>query len=142
MIRFFAISLDNNKLIFGWIIFLFATLIVDSSIIRIYYFGLSQSAGAWIMAVFIAISVIFLASLYVMSNFVRKRSVEIRIRQVIINRLYKMVVISQILLAAILNSLVFQVLVISRYNVILLILATMISYFTSMSLMGVLGYRF
>lgn len=142
IIRFFTVVSENNKLVFTWIIFLFATLIVDSSIIRIYYFGLSQSTVTWIMAVFIAISVIFLASLYVMSNFVRKRSAEIRTRQVVINRLYKMVIISQILLAAILVLVVFQISTISRYSVQLLIISTIISYFTSISLMGFLGYRF
>jgi hypothetical protein len=109
IIRFFTALSENNKLVFTWIIFLFVTLIIDSSIIRIYYFGLSQSTVAWIMAMFIAISVIFLASLYVMSNFVRKRSAEIRTRQAVINRLYKMVIISQILLAAILVLVVFQI---------------------------------
>jgi MFS family permease len=142
MSRSFAISSDNNKLIFAWIIFLFATLLVDSSIIRIYYFGLSQSAVTWIMGLFIAISVIFLASQYLMFNFVRKRSAEIRTRQVVMNRLYKMVLISQILLAITLLLVVFQISTISRYSVMLLTIATMISYFTSMSLMGFLGYRF
>src|SRR6266498_1421975 len=142
MFRFFAVSSDNNKLIFTWIIFLFAILLVDSSIIRIYYFGLSQSTVTWIMAVFIVIGVIFLASLYVMSNFVRKRSAEIRARQVVINRLYKMVVVSQILLAITFILVVFQISTISRYSVMLLTITTIISYFTSMSLMGFLGYRF
>ena len=127
MFRFFDVSLVNNKFIFAWIIFLSATLIVDSSIIRIYYFGLSQLALPEIMALFIAISIIFLVSLYVMCNFVGKRSAEIRNRQTIINRLYKMVAISQILLATTLLLVVFQISTISRYSVIFLIMATMIS---------------
>jgi hypothetical protein len=136
------VSLLNNKFIFAWIIFLFFTLIVDSSIVRIYYFGLSQSAVPWIMSLFFIIVIIFLASLYVMSNLVGKKSAEIRTRQPIINGLYKMVIISQIVLAITFLLLVFQISTISRYSVILLTAATMISYFTSMSLMGFLGYRF
>ena len=133
---------DNNKIIFVWVIFLFATLIVDSSIIRIYYFGLSQTNVSWKVILFIAIVIIFLASLNAMFHFVRKKSEEIRTRQVVMNRLHKMVMYSLVLLAVVVIFVVFQILTISRYNLVLLTVATMISYFTSMILMGVLAFQF
>jgi len=135
MFKSLSIAADNNKIIFVWVIFLFATLIVDSSIIRIYYFGLSQTNVSWKVILFIAIVIIFLASLYVMFHFVRKKSEEIRTRQVVMNRLHKMVMYSQALLAVVVIFVVFQILTISRYNAVLLTVATMISYFTSMILM-------
>ena len=142
MFKSLSTAADNNKIIFVWVIFLFATLIVDSSIIRIYYFGLSQTNVSWKVILFIAIVIIFLASLYVMFHFVRKKSEEIRTRQVVMNRLHKMVMYSQALLAVVVIFVVFQILTISRYNVVLLTVATMISYFTSMILMGVLAFQF
>ena len=142
MFKSLSITADYNKIIFVWVIFLFATLIVDSSIIRIYYFGLSQTNVSWKIILFIAIVIVFLASLYVMFHFVMKKSEEIRTRQVVMNRLHKMVLYSQGLLAVVVIFVVFQILTISRYNVVLLTVATMISYFTSMILMGVLAYQF
>lgn len=133
----------NNKIIFLLVSILIVFLIVDTSIIKIYYFSFNQSPVSWRVILFIVISCVYLVGLYLISQFVKQRSEHIRARQVLhINVLHKIVVTSQYLLTAIIVFVIFQIVVTSGYNTVLLTAATWISYTTAITMIGVLAQQF
>jgi hypothetical protein len=143
ILHFLSASTYNNKIIFFLVCSLIVALIVDTSIIKVYYFSFNQSPTDWRIILFIVISFVYLFGLYMMSEFVKKRSEEIRKRQMLrINPLHKMVIISQCLLAAIIIFVIFQIIIMQYYNVILLTASIWISYITAIIIMGVLAQHF
>jgi len=135
--------MDNNKVIFGLIVTLVITLIVDTSVIKIYYFSFNQSPLTWRIVIFFIISCICFVGLYLVSKFAMYQSNELRSRKVLhMNALHKIVIVSQYTLMALIVFLVFQVLIMSEYNVILLSTVTWISYSTAFIMMAILAFRF
>ncbi len=133
----------NNKMVFIFVSILIVFLIVDTSIIKIYYFSFNQSPVSWRVILFIVISSAFLVSLYLMSQFVKQRSENLRNHKVLhVNILYKTVVISKYLLTATIGFVIFQIVVTSSYNTIMLTIATWISYTTAIIMIGVLAKKF
>jgi hypothetical protein len=118
-------------------------LIVDTSIIKIYYFSFNQSPVGWRVILFVVISSVYFVSLYLMSKFVKQRSEHIRNRNILhINILHKIVVISLYLLTATISAIIFQIVITSGYNSALLIVATWISYTVAILMIGTLAKRF
>jgi hypothetical protein len=118
-------------------------LIVDTSIIKIYYFSFNQSPVSWRVILFVVISSVYFASLYLMAQFVKQRSEHIRNRKMLhINILHKIVVVSQYLLTAAIGFVIFQIVVTSGYNTVLLTIATWISYTVAIVMIGVLAKKF
>jgi len=143
ILRSLSASTYNNKIIFFLVCSLIVALIVDTSIIKIYYFSFNQSPTDWRTILFIVISSVYLFGLYMMSEFVKKRSEEIRKRQMLrVNPLHKMVIISQCLLSAIIIFVIFQIIIMQYYNVILLTASVWISYINAIIIMGVLAQHF
>ena len=141
--HFLSTSIGNNKVIFVLISILIIVFIIDTSVIKIYYFSYNQSPVSWRVALFIGISSVYLVGIYLVSQFVKQRSEHIRKRQVLhINTLHKIVVISQYLLTAVTIFVVFQIVIMSRYNAVLLTVATWISYITAIIMMAVLAQQF
>ncbi len=122
---------------------LIVTLIVDTSVIKIYYFSFSQSPLAWRIITFIIICCIYWPGVYLISKFAKDRSKKIRSRPVLrINALHKLLMVSQYMLTGLIAFLVFQIIVFSGYSATLLISATWISYTIAIIMMTVLAARF
>jgi hypothetical protein len=133
----------NTKVIFVLVCSLTVILIIDTSIIKTYYFSFNQSAVGLRINLFITISSVYLISLFLLSEFAKKRSEHIRNKKAHrISTLYKIAILSQILLAGIILFVNIQILTESRYNVFLLSVATWISYVTAIITIGLLAVKF
>jgi hypothetical protein len=143
LVHYFSTSMDDNKIIFCIVTAIIITLVVDTSVIKIYYFSLDQAPLDWRMNAFIVICCVFVVGLYILSTFAKHRSLEIRARKSLrMNALHKIVIASLYASIVIIGLLVVQIILISGYSVVLLTIATWISYTTAIIMMTVLAFRF
>src|SRR5689334_5115371 len=138
---------NNNRLFFIIAAVLVATLLVDTALERV-----SELNGASEMKteIFIVISVIA----YGVAQYVILSSVHERTRKMLsgsgtnssfasqIKRLHRMVLVVQIMLSAILVTVIVLVIFESRYSTILITASTVISYAFAIALSGLLGRSF
>jgi hypothetical protein len=122
---------------------LIASLILDTIVIKIYYFSFSQSPLTWRVILFIIIAAVFMSTTYFISDFVSKRSKEIRaLNSMHINSLHKLTAISRYLLSCIIILIIFEMLVTAKYNVYMLASATWISYTAGIFMLALLARQF
>lgn len=133
----------SNKATLVLVCILVVILIVDTSIIKIYYFSFNDTPLSWRIILFIVISSFYLVSLYLILQFVKQKSEHIRARGIAyFTVLHKIVIISQCLLILDILLVNFQIILTSVYSSVLLIVATWISYFTAIVMLGVLAQKF
>ena len=120
------------------------TLIVDTSLVKIYYFSLSQSPLApWRVLTLTLISFVSVIGLFFIWSFAKNKSEANRSRNALhMNALHSLMTVSQNVLIALVLFLVFEVVFIFRYNVLLLTLIIWVSYSTAIVMLSVLAYRF
>lgn len=139
----FLSVVHNNKVTFGFMCILVVILIMDTSIIKIYYFSFNETPLGWRILLFIVISSIYLVSVYLMSQFVKQRSEKIRALGIAyFSILHKIVITSQYLLIVNILFVIFQIILTSGYNSVLLTVATWISYITAIIMLGALAQKF
>jgi hypothetical protein len=133
----------GNKLTFVIVSVIISALILDTSIIKVYYLNVKQSSFNSSVIVFIIISSIFLIGQYVVLGYINKKSREIvNYKKLYLEVLHKAVTSVQYGLTAINIIVIVQMVIISRYNITSLIVASGISYGLSIILMGILAQRF
>ena len=133
----------TNKITFILVCLLVILLIVDTSVIKIYYFSFSQSPVSWRVDLFIIISIMCLVSLFLILQIMKQRSKHLRIRKSLhFDILHQVVTISQYLLAACIIFINLQVVISSGYITILLTIVTWISYITAITMLVVLAQKF
>jgi hypothetical protein len=118
-------------------------LLVDILIIRISDLTL-KSTSSWPFSLFAIISGISLAGQNLMLRFIKQqvdKSVNVQ-KSLRLNSLYKIAVIVHYILAAIIVFAILQMLITSRYDVVLLVSAITISYVFAISMMVLLSHRF
>ncbi|HEY7081180.1 MAG TPA: hypothetical protein VH500_15895 [Nitrososphaeraceae archaeon] len=139
----FVSGLDNNKAIFVFVCILVIVLIVDTSIIKIYYFTINGAPLSWRVTLFIIITSIYIVGAYIIWQIVSRRSQSIRSHGIsFFNLLHKIAMVSQGLSIASILIVVLQILLNSSYSSMLLIIATWISYSTGIIMLGVLAQKF
>jgi hypothetical protein len=137
-----------NKSIFLIVSIVIVALLIDTSFIKIYPFILSQSLYSFNVvtlriAIFSVIGIIYFIGQYFILRFVRLKSKEIGNKeQLHLNIIHKIVTITQYALTAILVIVFLQIIVTSRYNIVMLMAATSISYILAIIMMGLLAKRF
>ncbi len=132
-----------NKLTFILVCLLVVLLIVDTSVIKIYYFSFNQSPVSWRVALFIIISSVYLVILFLISKIMKQRSEHLRTRKALhFDILHQAVTISQYLLTASIIFINLQIVVSSGYSTVLLTIATWISYITAIIMLVVLVQKF
>jgi hypothetical protein len=128
---------------FSLVAVLIVSLVLDTIVIKVYYFSFNQSPVTWRMVLFIAIGTVYVFSMYVISDFLNKRSKEIRaLDSLHINFLHKLIAISRYLLCIIIGLVIFEMLVTTKYSIYILAAATWISYTTGIFMMGLLANKF
>jgi hypothetical protein len=118
-------------------------LLVDTLIIRISDLTL-KSTSSWPFSLFAIIASISLAGQNLMLRFIKQqvdKSVDVQ-KSLRLNSLYKIAVIVHYILAAIIVFVILQMLITSRYDVVLLVSAITISYVFAISMMVLLSHRF
>src|ERR1051325_631636 len=134
----------RNKLAFVVIFIIISALVVDTSIIKVYYLNVQQpSSSISGFIVFIVISAIYMIGQYYVLGYVNRKSKEVGdYKKLHIKLLHKAVTLVQYGLTAINIFAIMQMAVISRYNVVSLIAVSAISYGLSIILIGILAHRF
>lgn len=139
----YAFTKGRRKTIFIVISVIFITLLLDTSIIRISDLTL-KSTSSWTLVLFAIIVAISLVGQNLILRFIKQKvnestSVQKSLR---LNSIYKVAVTVHYILAAILVFVILQMLMTSRYDVVLLIAAITISYVFAVAMMGILCHRF
>lgn len=136
----------SNKLAFIVVFIIICALVVDTSIIKVYYLNVQQPSSSSISSVitFTIISAIYMVGQYFVLGYVNKKSREVGDynKKLHIKVLHKALAIVQYVLTAINIFVIVQMVVIARYNVASLMAACAISYGSSIILMGILAQRF
>jgi len=132
----------RNKFTFLVVCVVISALIIDTSIIKVYYLNVSISSYHWSVIVFIIISIISIAGQHLLLAYAKKKNAEIRASKTLhLQGLHIAVALIQYGLGTIIIIVSTQMLTLSRYNVAALILASWISYGLSAALMGLLAHR-
>jgi hypothetical protein len=134
---------NNNKIIFLLVSVVIVALIIDTSFIKIYPFIFSQSISSWRIVIFLAIGTIYAVGQYLILNFVKKKSKKIISKeQYRLNAIHKIVTIVQYALTAVFVFVILQMVITSRYNIVMLIAAIWTSYTLAILMTGLLAQRF
>jgi hypothetical protein len=133
----------SGKQIFIVVSLVMVALLVDITIIRISELTL-KSSSSWPIGIFTVIVGISLAGQNLILRFIRHKANESTAthKSLRLNTIYKVSVVVHYVLAAILVFIILQMLIISRYDVVLLNTAITISYVFGIAMMVILCHRF
>ena len=139
----YAFTKGRGKTIFIVVSVIFVTLLLDTSIISISDLTL-KSTSSWTLVLFAIIAAISLVGQNLILRFIKQKvdestSVQKSLR---LNSIYKLAVTVHYINAAILVFVILQMLITSRYNVVLLTAVITISYVFAVAMMGILCHRF
>jgi hypothetical protein len=139
----YAFTKGRGKTIFVAVSVIFITLLLDTSIIRVSDLTL-KSTSSWTLVLFAIIVAISLVGQNLILRFIKQKvnestSVQKSLR---LSSIYKLAVTVHYILAAILVFVLSQMLMTSRYNVVLLTAAITISYVFAVAMMVILCHRF
>jgi hypothetical protein len=127
---------DGNRISLVVIAVLVVTLVVDTIIIKVYYFGIHQQFREFTTILFIVIALLALIGQYYILASKRMGK-----DQPYVSRLSKIVRLVQIILMVILVATIVQMAVSSGYSTISLQVSLWLSYGLALALLGVLAYR-
>jgi hypothetical protein len=141
--RFLA-SRYNTKEILVLMCIVIVSLIVDTSLNRIYQLNIGQSSVPHeSLPTFVAIFIVYLITQYLILRFVKQKSEGISSKQRFhVKEMHKIVTIVQYVLATIIVFVILQMLLLSYYNTVMLTTTTIISYSLAIIMMGLLAQRF
>jgi hypothetical protein len=139
----YAFTKDSGKRAFIVVSIIFITLLLDTSIIRISDLTL-KSTSSWTIGFFAIIAAISLVGQNLILRFIKQKVDESTAVQksLRLNSMYKVAVTVHYILAAILLFVILEMLMTSRYDVVLLTTAITISYVFAIAMMGILCHRF
>jgi hypothetical protein len=138
-----SVSVYKNNIMLIVVSIIISTLIVDTLLVKIYIFTIIESLSGWRTTVFIIIGVVYTVGQYLVLEFIRRKSKEIRLRgQLHLNIIHTIVTIAQYAITTILVSIFLQMIIVSTYNNGMVIVATTISYAIATTLMTILAKRF
>src|SRR2546428_11635092 len=134
----------NNKLIFLVVAVLVGALLLDTSLIRIYSVSSnSQSLTDIRIGLFLAIAIAYVAGQYLLLEFVKKKTREIRTKeQLHLKIIHRIVTIVQYVLTGLIVFIISEMIVTSAYSILLLTLVVGISYTLAIAMLGLLAQRF
>jgi hypothetical protein len=102
-----------------------------------------QLVSIWGITLFVAIILsVYIPAQYLLSGFVNKVSKEIRLKNSYFRIMYNAVLLSQYVIGVIMLITIFQIVVVGKYSIDLLIAATAISYTLATIIMIMFSYRF
>jgi hypothetical protein len=120
-----------------------AVIIIDTSIIKIYYFSISQTDFSWRTFLFVILSAICLGGQQLILRYVKLQNKESREYKGLHFRLLPQLVQGvQYGLTVFLVLIILQMIFTSRYNLVTLIVPICLSYAMATILMGILAARF
>jgi hypothetical protein len=121
------------------IIIVIAFLIPDTMINTVSDFLVPQITSVWGISFFIAISIMFAISQYLLLRFVWLKTKDIRSKSFLFNGLQKIVIASQYIMLSIIVVIICQILFLSQYFMAFLIWSTVINLLLTIGLLGILA---
>ena len=121
------------------IIIVIAFLIPDTMINTVSDFLVPQITSVWGISFFIAISIMFAISQYLLLRFVWLKTKDIRSKSFLFNGLQKIVIASQYIMLSIIVVIICQILFLSQYYMAFLIWSTVINLLLTIGLLGILA---
>jgi MFS family permease len=134
----FSISKRNSFTVVGSIILAF---IVVDMVFSFAATTVSVSAN-WEIALFVVIACVYGISQYLILNFIKHKTKQIRASVPLLRMLYKFVTVFQYVALAFIASVVIEIFLTSSYNTAILNWGTSINYAISGSIWGILAFRF
>jgi hypothetical protein len=133
----------SGRQIFIIVSVVIVALLIDTLIIRISDLTL-KSSSSWPIVIFTIIAGISLVVQNLILRFIRDKVDESKIahKSLSLNSIYKAAIMAHYILAAVLLLIIVQMLIISRYDVVLLNFAITISYVFAIGMMVILCHRF
>jgi hypothetical protein len=137
-------GIRNDSLIFVVVAVIIAALVVDTSFIRIYSFSSNNPSLYNVrIAVFTVIAIVGTLGQYLVLEFIRKKSNEIRRKgQLHLNITHRIVTLTQYLFVVILAAIILEMVITSVYSTLMIIIAVGISYVLAIAILGFLSQRF
>ena len=134
----------NNKLIFIMVAVLVVAMVLDTSLVRIYSISSNiQTLSNIRIGLFLAIAIAYVTGQYLLLEFVKKKSREIRTKkQLHLKIIHRTVTIVQYLLTALLVVIISEMILTSSYSTLLLAIIVGISYILAIAMLGLLAQRF
>jgi hypothetical protein len=134
----------NRKLIFLVIAVVVATLVIDTSLIRIYqYSSNNQFLSDVRIVIFAVMAIVYVVTQYLILELVKRGSQEIRNKeQLHLKLIHRIVTIVQYILTAVLVLIILEMIVTSAYSTLLVEVVIGISYTLSIAMIGLLAQRF
>jgi hypothetical protein len=98
----------------------------------------------WVLiTLFVAITaIIYAGGQYLLNDFVKKVSSKLRYTKRDIGLMYKILSIIQYVIVSIISIIILQIIFLHQYSLLLIILATIVSYIPASLILGILSYRF
>ena len=141
LLRLFSYRPYNNKIISICVLVIVLTLIVDTYTVS--YSTFSWSTYDLNIDTFIIIALVFIAGHYLLLDFIKRKSKEIRSkRRDQLHIIHKAVTMINYAILAIFIFVILQIFITSHYNLVGIIAATTISYSLAITMMTLLAYKF
>jgi hypothetical protein len=136
-------SIYNNTTILLVVSIVIASLIVDTLLVKISVLNPIQSDPSSRIAGFTVIAIVYVIGEILVLVFVNHKSKAIMMKEKLhLKSIYKIIVIVQSVLTAILVYVLVQMVITSRYDIIMLIAAMTISYSLASTMLGLFAQRF
>jgi hypothetical protein len=139
----FSFHIYKSKILFTILCLTIFTLIVDTSINQIYYLNFNEYPLTSKVILFMIIAIITLIGQYAFLQFVKDKSKDIRKTSILhILTLSKIAYVVQLVLIILFLLAIFQMIIETKYNVVILIISIGVSYLFGISMMILLSSKF
>jgi hypothetical protein len=143
LLNLFSFHISKPRILFTILCLTIFTLIVDTSIDQIYYLDFNGYPLTAKVILFMMIAIITLIGQYAFLHFVKDKSKNIRKMGILhIFALSKIAYVIQLMLIALFLLAIFQMIIETQYNVVLLIISIGVSYFFGISMLILLSSKF
>ena len=148
MVRFdflgsFSNSPHRNKIVFLLVSIIFASLMLELSLIKIYSISVNELISNMGITFFVGIGIVYVIGQYLLLKFVKGFTNKRRMgKELHLNLARRSVTVGQYILTAILVFVILQMVLTSRYSVITLVAVTSISCVLSIVMLGLLAQKF
>jgi hypothetical protein len=143
IILFLTSHVHSNRKIIVIISIVIAALLIDTALDKISDLIRPQSDSSWIIALFIAIGVIYVIGQHLVLRFIElKREAHRRMGVLPVSSIHTVVMITQYSLSVIVVFIILQILLRSHYNTVILFLSTVISYTLAIAMLVTLSQLF
>jgi hypothetical protein len=133
----------NSKVVLAITVVAIVAMMLDVSLARVYDLVEKQPTSLWRVTIFVLITAVLIVSMFLIMKYIGEKTANIRsISKLHVGTVHRAIWAAQTIIAAILVTIMVQIILVQYYNTILLIATVCISYGLAMGLLGLLAQRF